>query len=190
MFTLKAFENWVVGVKDYKGDIITQERVNAAHKKLIEIHPKEVASITRKMVMGFCRLHFDVGSFTQLTIICCSQLAPIRVRKEVFPGHIRGKHGSRKNGEGPKVHNQEIGKCLPIRSPQLWNILTAVLSISISIHRDHSANSISIYRPTPHISMLNYANTNKFVFTKKLTILPWLYSKITDFQPKHTPSFA
>ncbi|KAF7881451.1 hypothetical protein EAF00_011820 [Botryotinia globosa] len=56
MFTLKAFENWVVGRKDYKGGIITEQRVNAAHKKFIELHPKENSMITRKMMMGFFNL--------------------------------------------------------------------------------------------------------------------------------------
>ncbi|TGO25530.1 hypothetical protein BPAE_0078g00290 [Botrytis paeoniae] len=66
MFTLKAFENWAVGKKDHKGDIITEQRMNAAHKDLIEKHPKDCPMITRKMVMGFFKmtpLEFEMKYF-------------------------------------------------------------------------------------------------------------------------------
>ncbi|TGO76870.1 hypothetical protein BELL_0133g00140 [Botrytis elliptica] len=56
MFTLKAFENWAVGEKDDKGEIITQQRINTAHKMLVGLHPKDIDMITRKMVMGFFNL--------------------------------------------------------------------------------------------------------------------------------------
>ncbi|KAF7923782.1 uncharacterized protein EAE98_007600 [Botrytis deweyae] len=46
MFTLKAFENWAVGEKDDKGEIITQQRINTAHKMLIGLHPKDIDMIT------------------------------------------------------------------------------------------------------------------------------------------------
>ncbi|THV48680.1 hypothetical protein BGAL_0234g00200 [Botrytis galanthina] len=81
MITLKAFENWVVGVKDYKGDIITEERVNAAHKKLIEIHPEELASITRKMVMGFFNLHPLEFEKKHLPVIYAASMQVERMEK-------------------------------------------------------------------------------------------------------------
>ncbi|TGO46269.1 hypothetical protein BCON_0335g00120 [Botryotinia convoluta] len=56
MFTLKAFENWAVDQKDHNGDIITEQRINAAHKDLFEKHPKDLPMITRKMVMGFFKM--------------------------------------------------------------------------------------------------------------------------------------
>ncbi|TGO41888.1 hypothetical protein BHYA_0015g00510 [Botrytis hyacinthi] len=56
MLTLKAFENWAVGEKDHKGEIITEQRMNAAHKDLFEKHPKDPILILRKMVMGFFRM--------------------------------------------------------------------------------------------------------------------------------------
>ncbi|KAF7952722.1 hypothetical protein EAE96_005953 [Botrytis aclada] len=56
MLTPKAFENWAIGKNDNKGDIITQQRINAAHKELYEKHPHDLPLITRKMVMGFFNL--------------------------------------------------------------------------------------------------------------------------------------
>ncbi|KAF5875475.1 uncharacterized protein Bfra_003929 [Botrytis fragariae] len=56
MLTLEAFENWAIGEKDHKGEIITEQRKNAAHKDSIEKHPKDPILITRKMVMGLFRM--------------------------------------------------------------------------------------------------------------------------------------
>lgn len=73
MITLKALEHWAVGEKDHKGEIITEQRINSAHKDLSRRYPNDLPMIIQKMVMGLCRLHFNVGSCTRLTIIWCSQ---------------------------------------------------------------------------------------------------------------------
>ncbi|TEY51935.1 hypothetical protein BOTCAL_0262g00050 [Botryotinia calthae] len=75
MFTLKAFEHWAVGEKDHKGEIITEQRINDAHKDLFEKHPKDLPMVIRKMVMGFFRMEPLEFEKKHLSIIYAASMA-------------------------------------------------------------------------------------------------------------------
>ncbi|KAM0126449.1 hypothetical protein ACHAP3_009259 [Botrytis cinerea] len=75
MITLKALEHWAAGEKDHKGEIITEQRINSAHKDLFRRYPNDLPMIIQKMVMGLFRMELLDFEKKHLSIIYAASMA-------------------------------------------------------------------------------------------------------------------
>ncbi|KAK8908226.1 hypothetical protein QC760_004078 [Botrytis cinerea] len=75
MITLKALEHCAVGEKDHKGEIITEQRINSAHKDLSRRYPNDLPMIIQKMVMGLFRMELLDFEKKHLSIIYAASMA-------------------------------------------------------------------------------------------------------------------